>query len=343
MEHPSTHSTHENERLLHAMLENMHLVAVMVDRDARVTYCNQFFLDVTGWCRKEVLGRNWFGVFKPPDEYGVQRVFSDMLDDKPAAWHNENPIRTKSGELRYIRWNNTSIRDSDGSVSGVASVGVDITDSRVLERSLLEAIAREQRKFGLAMHDGLGQDLFGIALLATSLATEMERKGLSVARDLRHLSSVISGAIETCRAIAHGLSPLSNISGGLVNALREITKMPSLWQGPVVKFELVAAARLNVPLDTQDHIYRIAQEALANALKHSRARSITLRLVIEDSRIRLEVADDGIGMLPASESTGMGMRTMQYRANLVHANFARSPNAPSGTTIAFECAQSVAH
>jgi len=193
------------------------------------------------------------------------------------------------------------------------------------------------------MHDGLGQDLFGIALLATSLATETERESLSVARELRHLAIIVSDAIETCRTIAHGLSPLSGASGGLVDALREITKMPRTWQGPVVKFELVATAALNLPLDNQDHIYRIAQEALANALKHSQARSIALRLMIDDSKIRVQVVDDGIGILPASESTGMGMRTMQYRANLIHANLSRFPNEPSGTTIALECAQPAAH
>jgi PAS domain S-box-containing protein len=340
MEPPSTHSTSDNERLLIAMLKHVHLLAVMLDKDAKLIYCNQYFLDLTGWRREEILSRNWFQVFKPPEEYGVRRLFSDLLNDSPTAWHYENPIRTKSGKLRYIRWNNTLIRHVDGSATGIASLGEDITESRVLERSLLDAITREQRKLGLEMHDGLGQDLFGIALLATSLATETERQRLSVARELRQLSGAVSDAIETCRTIAHGLSPLSGVSGGLVDALREMTRMPRLWEGAAVKFELIAAAPLTLPLNTQDHIYRIAQEALANALKHSQARSITLRFMIDTAKTRLEVVDDGIGIPPVSESTGMGLRTMQYRANLIHGNFIRSSKRPGGTTIAFECAQS---
>ncbi|OGB32893.1 MAG: diguanylate cyclase [Burkholderiales bacterium RIFCSPLOWO2_12_FULL_61_40] len=127
----------ESERRFKAMLGNMEMVSLMLDCDARITYCNDYLLRLSGWAREEVLGRNWFECFIPPEREDVEKIFDALLDNKPEAWHYENEIVTRSGARRLVRWNNTVLRSSSGEVIGTASVGEDITDSKEAERKII--------------------------------------------------------------------------------------------------------------------------------------------------------------------------------------------------------------
>jgi len=117
-----------SEERFSGMLGNLELVATMVDVDARITYCNDYMLRLTGWERDEVIGRNWFELFIPPEiGDGMQGVYSALLADSPAAWHHENEIVTRSGTRMLVRWNNSLLRSASGEVIGIASIGEDIT------------------------------------------------------------------------------------------------------------------------------------------------------------------------------------------------------------------------
>jgi PAS domain S-box-containing protein len=322
------------------ILKTMRLIAVILDCDAILRYANEYLLELTGWQLEEVLNKSWFEVFIPKQDAEVTDVFKDVLNERTDAWHHENPILTKSGALRYIRWNNTVIRDKPGTVIGTASIGEDVTERRELERSILEAASVEQQRLSLEIHDGLGQDLFAVSLLAQSIASSAERDAPTIASELSRLARITSGMIETCRDIANGLSPLGRIQGGLVEALRLITTMPFDWRGPVVHYEVNDNAPLRVPLESLDQIYRIAQEGLTNAIKHSHAKIIKVRLQITPTRVRLEIRDDGVGPQTNSSSrVGIGLAAMEYRANLIHATLSRRKALPSGTLIVCEVSQ----
>jgi two-component system, cell cycle sensor histidine kinase and response regulator CckA len=130
----------ESERRFSDMLGNLELVSLMLDRDARITYCNDYLLRLTGWQRAEVIGRDWFELFVPPELVGeLQGVHSALLADQPAAWHHEHEIVTRSGARRFIRWNNSVLRSASGDVIGTASVGEDITERERLEAQLLQS------------------------------------------------------------------------------------------------------------------------------------------------------------------------------------------------------------
>jgi diguanylate cyclase (GGDEF)-like protein/PAS domain S-box-containing protein len=132
----------ESERRFRDMLANVELVSVMLDRDARITYCNDYLLRLTGWAREDVLGRSWFDVFVPADQDELRGLFARLIADEPEAWHYENDILTRSGERRLIRWNNSVLRSEDGEVIGAASMGEDITERKDAEAALRES--REQ-------------------------------------------------------------------------------------------------------------------------------------------------------------------------------------------------------
>jgi len=126
------------------MLRNLELVSVMLDHEARITYCNDYLLHLTGWQREEAIGRDWFELFLPPDRHKeLRRVHAALLDDQPAAWHYENEILTRSGARRLIRWNHSVLRSASGEVIGTASIGEDITESRRAKDALQTSEARK--------------------------------------------------------------------------------------------------------------------------------------------------------------------------------------------------------
>jgi diguanylate cyclase (GGDEF)-like protein/PAS domain S-box-containing protein len=123
----------ESERRFSDMLGKVELVSLMLDKEARITYCNDYLLGLTGWRREEVLGRDWFKLFIPPDLDEMKKVFSDLIADLPEAWHHENEILTRAGARRAIRWNNSVLRSISGEVIGTASIGEDITEQKQAE------------------------------------------------------------------------------------------------------------------------------------------------------------------------------------------------------------------
>ncbi len=128
----------ESNRRFNDMLANVDLIAITVDTDGRITFCNDFLLRMTGWAREEVMGRSWFERFVPPHASGLERLFRDNIRVGTIPSHYQYPIKSKGGELREILWNNTVLRDASGSVAGLASIGEDVT-----ERSRAEAALRE--------------------------------------------------------------------------------------------------------------------------------------------------------------------------------------------------------
>ena len=123
----------ESERRFSDMMGKVELISLMVDRDARITYCNDYLLRLTGWTRDQMLGRTAFELLVPPEQNEARNVFNDLLADLPRASHHEREMLTKSGERRLVRWNNTVLRSVTGEVIGAASIGEDITEQKRAE------------------------------------------------------------------------------------------------------------------------------------------------------------------------------------------------------------------
>ncbi|HWZ70022.1 MAG TPA: PAS domain S-box protein, partial [Casimicrobiaceae bacterium] len=129
----SSDKLRESERRFSDLLENVELLSLMLDCEARITYCNEFLLRLTGWRQEEVIGRNWFEVFTPHELHKIKSVFAALINNQPEASHFENEILTRSGERRLIRWNNSVLRSGTGDVIGTASIGEDITEQKRAE------------------------------------------------------------------------------------------------------------------------------------------------------------------------------------------------------------------
>jgi diguanylate cyclase (GGDEF)-like protein/PAS domain S-box-containing protein len=124
----------ESDRRLSDILDNVELVSLILDREARITYCNDYFLALTGRQREKVVGQSFFELYVPSDIVNeVRGVHSALLGNQPTAWHHENEIITRSGERRLIHWNNSLLRSEAGAVIGTASIGEDITERKRAE------------------------------------------------------------------------------------------------------------------------------------------------------------------------------------------------------------------
>jgi PAS domain S-box-containing protein len=122
----------QSERRFRELLENVHLIAVSLDLDGRITFCNQYLADLVGYSRAELIGRPWAETFNPADEQFVARVREGSITP-----HEEMFILTRSGERREIAWNNTLLRDDAGRLIGSTSIGEDVTERNRATRRLL--------------------------------------------------------------------------------------------------------------------------------------------------------------------------------------------------------------
>jgi PAS domain S-box-containing protein len=125
----------ESESRLKDVFDNLHMITVCLETNGAINYCNDHLLQVTGYRRHELIGKNWFDLFIPEPE-PVKQLFNQMVNKGEIVHHFQNAILTKSGGLRMVAWNNTLSHDSLGSISGVTSIGSDITEQHAAEQAL---------------------------------------------------------------------------------------------------------------------------------------------------------------------------------------------------------------
>ncbi len=200
-----------------------------------------------------------------------------------------------------------------------------------LEREMLEVGEREQRRIGQDLHDGLCQHLTGAALYSQVLAERLPDALLR--EEARRLVELIEGGITLTRGIAKGLYPIAMRNDGLMHALENFTASTSELFGVRCRFECPSPVLIENP-STAQHLYRIAQEAVSNALRHGHATEVDVVLEETDAGVRLRVSDNGVGLpdsLPPHD--GMGLRTMAERAGSIGGNFSIHPGMMGGAEV----------
>lgn len=207
------------------------------------------------------------------------------------------------------------------------------TTLRALEVEVLEAGAREQTRIGCELHDGVVQSLGGLALRAKLLAQTLREAGLPVAAEAETFTHLLSQTMRELRRLARGLAPVGLELQGLPAALERLA-LDTQEQGGVPCTFAGNVARKAIPPGVALHLFRIAQEAVANARRHARSRHIEIALTAADAHLTLTVRDDGQGFDPtAPTATGMGRHTMRYRANAIGASLDLVSQPGQGTEI----------
>jgi signal transduction histidine kinase len=208
------------------------------------------------------------------------------------------------------------VRVVAGGEDEVLGIVRDITQRKRLEREILEISGREQRRIGQDLHDSLCQHLAGIGFMTKVLERKLA-SGLSVdSAEASELVSLIDQAITLTRGFARGLNPV-RLDEGLRAALEELAANCGRLFGIRCSFESDEPIAV-IDETTATHVYRIAQEALNNAVKHARANSIAISFQTDGQACVLNVRDDGIGFpAPSNQGKGMGLNIMRYRASMI--------------------------
>ena len=200
----------------------------------------------------------------------------------------------------------------------ISSAIRDISERKRLEKTILEISETERRRIGQDLHDGLGQHLTGVAFMGKVLEDRLRESSAAEAWEAAKIVTLVNEAIKITRELARGLLPVVTEEHGLASALEHYAGEVSELFHVACIFECPYQAVAVHDQTLADHLHRLAQEAVTNAIKHGRARSIAIGLAAVKGGGVLTVRDDGCGfdVAPSSKS-GLGLRIMSYRAKMM--------------------------
>lgn len=317
-------------RMIESMLEGV----AVINEHGTIEITNPAFDTMFGYRRGELIGREMASLagwpFEQPERW--KRIEGESLRSQPVEFDGRRADGTHFAAAGVLSRFEVVGRNHS------LVVLQDVSERKTLERAILEAVNREQYRIGNDLHDGLGQELTGIALMLRGLAGRVATDFAPILPEIEGITRLVSNAIESTRALARGLSPVNLERGGLKDALEGLAMHAAELYG----VQIVCTHRLESPrplnAELANHLYRIAQEAVRNAVRHGQARSIRLHLHGARAKVRLTVTDDGIGMPPQAESApGMGLKIMRYRARILGGEVRFERSTPSGTRIICEC------
>jgi PAS domain S-box-containing protein len=307
----------EERNVVSAILQTVGALVLVLDPEGRIIRFNRACEQMTGYVFAEVHGKFIWDLFLLPQEVERFRAsFQKALADQSSQEHESSWV-ARDGRQRIIAWSTTVLPGASEAASYIIASGVDITERKHLEKTILEISAREQRRIGQDLHDGLGQHLTGIAFMSKVQEHRLVEKGLPEAGDAAKIVKLVNEAIHKTRELARGLSPVVSDARGLMSALQQ-------WAGEVEDlFAVTCRFECFTPVLIHDdtvatHLYYIAREAVNNAIKHGHARKIFIRLAADEQQGILSIEDDGCGIGKiAAGNKGMGMHLMNYRARMV--------------------------
>lgn len=249
------------------------------------------------------------------------------------GYDEEYRIVRPDGAIRWVHDRAFPIYDKTGEVYRLAGIAEDVTQRRRLERKVLEISDQEQRRIGRDLHDGLCQHLTATMFASRILEEELAKQLSPQAAQAGQIAEFINRAIAQARDVARGLDPVKVAANGLMSALEELAATVRTMQ----RVNCVFRSDAPVLLDDDAaaiHLYRIAQEAVNNAVKHARPTHIEISLDGSDKNITLTIKDDGVGVpMILRKGDGMGLQTMHYRSRVIGASLDVRRDTEGGTVV----------
>ncbi len=251
-----------------------------------------------------------------PEDRGVA-LAAEVEVRRTGKFSGEYRLIARDGREIWVHDDGMVVPATESRPAVIQGVIQDITERKQLQNQLLEVSDREQRRIGQDLHDGLCQVLTGTTFAINALEQKLITGGLAEAANAREIAKLLHRANIEARNVARGLHPGELEVGGLPAALHELAfNVQSL-------FNVSCQFRCDTSVALGDsakavHVYRIAQEAVNNALKHSGANHIGITLTQSNGSVALTVNDDGSGFAPAAgDRGGMGLNIMTYRARMI--------------------------
>ena len=326
----------ESDKLLRhyaALVESSEDAIIGTNLGGQVTSWNRGAETIFGYTAAEMVSRP-IAVLVPEERKAEEPAILEKIRRGESVDHHETVRRRKEGRLINVSLTISPIRDAEGNVVGASKLARDITQRKQLEREILEVSDREQRRIGHDLHDGLCQHLAGIELMSQVLEKKLTGKSKEGAVRAADIARHVREAISQTRALARGLSPVTLESEGLASALHEQALTTEKMFGVRCHFDYDA----QVPVPDHavaTHLFRLAQEAVSNAVKHGRATKIAIQLKADPGWIYLGITDNGKGFDPEQQAraAGMGLRIMKFRAGMIGGTLTIERNGGRGMLV----------
>jgi PAS domain S-box-containing protein len=306
------------EETLRRQAELLHLShdAIFVwSAESGIQFWSDGATQVYGYEQSEVYGMLPHELFKTGFLTPWPQIEAELHEQ--GLWEGELHRKNKADREVIVSCRLQLVSDS-GKTTLILETDRDITERRRLEQELLEISSAEQRRIGQDLHDGLCQHLAGIEFRTSVLIDELANSS-QVQHEIAEIGELIREGARQARMLSHGLAPVSLEADGLMSALKELTENAAKLFSKTCRFECPKPVSVEDNL-VATHLYRIAQEAISNAARHSRAKTIALALRRTANETTLSITDDGCGFpASASRSGGMGLRIMKYRAEMIGA------------------------
>lgn len=311
-----------------AELKRFHILAEIAptgifrtDSTGKVLHANHLWCSFTGLNIENALGGHWSDAIHPGDRRRVKGSWKRQCETLfPFQARFIKPGRSDTWVLGQI----APERDGRGVITGYVGAVADLTEHRELEQQILDISEREQQRIGQDLHDDLCQFLAAIQYAASSLRSDLKRRNAPESGEASEIADLLKESIARTRGLARRIFPVQLEEMGLISALHELAASTSRF------FDIHCTFDYTPPFFIDDstaatHIFRIAQEALNNAIKHGSARSVSIFLETTDDdadpesdRLAiLTITDDGTGFRPEGERSGMGLRIMEYRSHMI--------------------------
>jgi len=318
-----------SEQNLSAFFNHSPIGLQWLSGSGNILRANQAQIDMLGYSPEEYLG-HFFEEFTT-DPSVAQQLLEHLAANEMVS-NVRLHLRRKDGAVRLVLVDAQSLW-YEGQFLYSSIFSRDITENVNLEREILEIGERERRRIAHDLHDDLGQLLVGIAFLGSSLRQDLLAKSYPEARQLDRLLRVLDEAIGRTRSLARGLHPVKPEPDGLMVALKDlVSRTTTLFN---IGCRLICRHPVLIEDNsTATHLYRIAQEAVTNAIKHGKPSRIKISLTRTPSRINLAIKDNGLGKSTRPrKNPGMGLRIMRYRAGAIGGSLAIQKTTGGGTTV----------
>lgn len=319
-----------SEERFRTLFESAPLAMAIHTADGKYLHVNQAYEKMLGYSAEELRVLGAKRVTDPRDVADGQKLFEEMRRGERQFYRREKRYLNKMGQTVWAESTASAVRGRQGELRYIISMVDDITERRQLAEEILTVSEREQERLGQDLHDGLCQTLIGLKFKTTRLASRLPAEAAAEANAIVRL---LDQSVNEARSLAQGLHPLSLEAEGLMYALRQLAKNTQSLFGITCRFRCRTPVRLR-NYDIAIHLYRIAQEAVSNAIKHAGGSRIVICLAAQNGAIAVTVADSGAGLCIGTEQNGgMGLHIMKYRAQMIGASLEIGRRLRRGTRV----------
>ena len=352
---------HESEQLFRTITDTAPAMFWMSDAGGSREFFSAGWILFTDCSQEQLRGDGWAEGVHAEDRRRV-------LDAERAATDHRKPfsaeyrLRQRDGEYAWVVDRAVPRHDLKGDFAGMVGGAVSIHDRVLgeqelqrhaetvskahaalqaemaqrlrLEGEVMAISERQMQHIGGELHDGIGQEMTGIALACKILERKLRERHDANAADAARIVEAVNRAIDQTRSLAHGLGAVEAAPEGLMSALALLAERVSSPDEIRCEFRCTGPVLVEDPA-LANHLFRVAQEATGNVLKHARASAIAISLSAADGVLRLSVEDDGIGLTAhsAAKGSGMGLRLMRYRTDIVGGTLEIARRAGGGTVV----------